>query len=62
VRLVNGAVSPVNLSPVGRLEIYLRGQWGTVCSDGFSRTNAEVVCGQLGYVGVNSFGTPTTLG
>ena len=32
----------------GRVEFCLRNQWGTVCNDGFSSTEASVVCGQLG--------------
>ena len=35
----------------GRLEIYHEGQWGTVCNDKFSRTDAKVACRQLGYAG-----------
>ena len=34
---------------IGRLEIYLRGEWGTVCDDIFGRTEANVACRQLGF-------------
>ncbi|XP_072526522.1 neurotrypsin [Salminus brasiliensis] len=44
VRLVGGAGGFE-----GRLEVYYRGQWGTVCNDGWTTINTQVVCRQLGY-------------
>ena len=40
---------------VGRVEICLNSEWGTICSHGWVIKNAEVVCSQLGFQHVLSY-------
>eukprot|EP00731_Ephydatia_muelleri_P017941 Em0010g1039a len=37
----------------GELLVYLKGQWGAVCADNFTKAEADSVCRQLGYTDSN---------
>ena len=49
----------------GRLEVFVFGQWGTVCSDFWDSANSDVACRQLGFSGAarpTSFATSSSTG
>lgn len=60
IRLVGGTTEHE-----GRVEVYIGGQWGTVCDDVWTLADANVACRELGFgpavsaPGVASFGEGT---
>uniref|UniRef100_A0A1X7UFK0 SRCR domain-containing protein n=1 Tax=Amphimedon queenslandica TaxID=400682 RepID=A0A1X7UFK0_AMPQE len=42
-------------SSEGRVEIYCQGQWGAICSIGFTSSDASTICRQLGYTDYESY-------
>ena len=61
LRLVRGSSFSSSYSS-GRLEIYINGQWGTVCDDGWGLTDSNVACRQLGYSRATTYGTSRNSG
>ena len=43
IRLVDGVIDNE-----GRVEMCVNGVWGTVCDQGWDKTDANIVCKQLG--------------
>ena len=57
VRLVGG-----DTPNKGRVEVFILGQWGTVCGYGWELADATVVCHELGYLGAEEAPSSATFG
>ena len=44
VRIANGSILNE-----GRVEVCVNGVWGSVCADGWDKTDAHIICQQLGF-------------
>ena len=44
VRLVDGIIEQE-----GRIEVCVNGVWGSICDDGWDKTDAHVLCRQMGH-------------
>ena len=62
VRLVSDSGRTTTGLSAGRLEIFLNGQWGTVCNDIFDINDANVACRQLGFDRANGHSDAKILG
>ena len=55
VRLANS--TQTNTTYSGRVEVFINGEWGTVCSDHWNFSSACILCRELGYPIVEDFYT-----
>ena len=60
IRIIGTDGAPA-LKPTGRVEMFYKGAWGTVCNKGWDDNSANVACKQIGYLaGGKAIGAPGT--
>ena len=50
VRLLDGIIDQE-----GRVEVCHDGVWGSICDEGWDKTDAHIICQQLGYAETGDF-------
>ena len=64
-RFVNAFDPTMNFNSadhIGRLEVFLNGTWGTVCTRGFDFYEGDIVCRELGFLYIYRFENVRALG
>ena len=61
LRLVRGVITDTTFTS-GRLEIYILGEWGSICDDYFDQVDADVACLELGFLTSISYRPAITTG
>lgn len=62
LRIVSSAGMTGSNVRKGRVEVCINETWGTVCDQSWSREDAKVVCGQLGFLRSGTYNIETILG
>ena len=52
---MNGDIRLIGGDNQGRVEVCYANQWGSVCDNGWSNIDAQVVCRQLGFSTIGKY-------